>query len=77
MAEPFALAGATRVDGALADPAQAPLCISVLREFIAPTQLRVGVGIGVVEYLASRRRRPRRLLPGAHAPCSWRRATAA
>jgi hypothetical protein len=49
VAEPFALAGASRVDGALADPAQAPLCVSVLREFIAPTQLRVGVG--VVEYL--------------------------
>ncbi len=51
VAEPFALAGASRVDGALADPAQAPLCISVLRELIAPTQLRVGVGVGVVEDL--------------------------
>ena len=51
VAEPFALAGASRVDGALADPAQAPLCISVLRELIAPLQLRAGVGIGTVEHL--------------------------
>jgi len=49
VAEPFAVAGAGRVDGALADPAQAPLCISVLRESLAPLQLRVGVGIGAVE----------------------------
>jgi hypothetical protein len=43
--------GAGRVDGALADPAQAPLCISVLRESLAPLQLRVGVGIGAVEHV--------------------------
>jgi hypothetical protein len=51
VAEPFALAGETRFDGALADPAQAPLCISVLREAVAPEQLRVGVGVGTVERL--------------------------
>jgi hypothetical protein len=49
IAEPFVLTGDDRVDGALTDPAQAPLCISVLRESIAPAQLRVGVGIGTVE----------------------------
>ena len=51
VAEPFALAGEGRFDGALADPAQAPLCISVLRESVAPEQLRVGVGVGTVERL--------------------------
>ena len=51
VAEPFALAGQDRVDGALADPAQAPLCISVLRESIAPIQLRAGVGVGTVDHL--------------------------
>ncbi len=51
VAEPFALAGEGRLDGALADPAQAPLLISFLRELIAPTQLRVGVGVGSVERL--------------------------
>ncbi len=51
VAEPFALAGEERFDGALADPAQAPLCVSVLRELMAPVQLRVGVGIGAVERL--------------------------
>lgn len=51
VAEPFALAGQDRVDGALADPAQAPLCISVLRESIAPLQLRVGIGVGTVDHL--------------------------
>jgi hypothetical protein len=48
VAEPFGLAGDDRVDGALADPAQTPLCLSVLREQLAPLQLRAGVGIGVV-----------------------------
>ena len=49
VAEPFAVAGAGRVDGSLADPAQAPLCISVLRESLAPLQLSVGVGLGTAE----------------------------
>lgn len=49
--EPFAVTGDGRVDGVLSDPAQAPLCISVLRESLAPLLLRVGVGIGTVERL--------------------------
>jgi hypothetical protein len=49
VAEPFAMAAPDRVDGALADPAQAPLCVSVLREIVAPLLLRVGVGVGGVE----------------------------
>ncbi len=48
IAEPLAVAGGGRVDGALADPAQAPLCISVARELVAPMLLRVGVGVGTV-----------------------------
>jgi hypothetical protein len=51
IAEPFGLAGDDRVDGALADPAQTPLCLSVLREQLAPLQLRAGIGIGVVDRL--------------------------
>lgn len=51
IAEPFGLAGDDRVDGALADPAQTPLCLSVLREQIAPLLLRAGVGIGTVDHL--------------------------
>ena len=51
VAEPFAVTGACRGEGALADPAQAPLCISVLRESLAPLQLQVGVGIGAVEHV--------------------------
>jgi hypothetical protein len=48
IAEPFGLAGDDRVDGVLADPAQTPLCLSVLRELLAPRLLRAGVGVGVV-----------------------------
>jgi len=51
IAEPFGLSGDDRVDGALADPAQTPLCLSVLREQLAPLLLRAGVGIGVVDHL--------------------------
>ena len=46
LAEPFTLVVADRIDGALADPSLAPLCISVLRESLAPRLLRVGVGVG-------------------------------
>jgi len=49
VAKPFAVAGAGRVNGSLADPVQAPLCISVLRESLAPLQLSVGVGLGAGE----------------------------
>jgi hypothetical protein len=51
MAEPFGLSGDDRVDGALVDPAQTPLCLSVLRERLAPLQLRAGVGVGAVDHL--------------------------
>jgi hypothetical protein len=51
IAEPFGLSGDDRVDGALADPAQTPLCLSVLRERLAPLQLRAGVGVGTVDHL--------------------------
>ena len=50
VAEPFAVTGDGRAQGALADPAQAPLCISVLRESLAPLELRFGAGIGAVEH---------------------------
>ncbi len=51
VAEPFSMIAPDRFDGALADPAQAPLCISVLREMVAPVRLRVGIGIGTVDRL--------------------------
>jgi hypothetical protein len=51
LGEPFAVAGDGRVDGVLSDPAQAPLCVSVLRESLAPLLLRVGIGVGTVEHL--------------------------
>jgi hypothetical protein len=51
VAEPFAMTGEGRVEGALSDPAQAPLCISVLRESLAPLELRAGIGIGIVEHV--------------------------
>jgi hypothetical protein len=44
--EPFAVSDGDRIEGAITDPAQAPLCISVLRETLAPIQIRIGVGIG-------------------------------
>lgn len=49
VAEPFSPTGDGRIDGALTDPAQAPLCVSVLRESLAPLHLRMGVGVGDVE----------------------------
>jgi len=51
LGEPFAVDGNGRIDGVLGDAAQAPLCISVLRESLAPLHLRVGVGVGTVEHL--------------------------
>jgi hypothetical protein len=51
IAEPFGLSGQDRVDGVLADAAQTPLCLSVLREQLAPLQLRAGVGVGAVDRL--------------------------
>ena len=51
VAEPFAFTAGDCIEGALGDPAQAPLCISVMRESLAPIHIRVGVGIGTVEHL--------------------------
>ena len=49
LAEPFGPVNSDELQGALSDPAQAPLCLSLLREWLAPTPLRVGIGIGAVE----------------------------
>jgi hypothetical protein len=49
LAEPFGPLNSGELQGALSDPAQAPLCVSLLREWLAPTALRVGIGIGAVE----------------------------
>jgi hypothetical protein len=49
LTEPFSAAAPDRFDGALAEPSRAPLCLSVLRELLAPRLVRAGVGIGVVE----------------------------
>jgi hypothetical protein len=51
LGEPFAVSGDGHVDGVLGDPAQAPLCVSVLRESLAPLLLRMGIGVGTVEHL--------------------------
>lgn len=51
IAEPFKLSADDRLGGALADPAQTPLCLSVLRELIAPLRLRAGVGVGTADRL--------------------------
>jgi hypothetical protein len=45
LATPFAVVEVDAVEGALADAAQAPLCVSVLRELVAPLQVRVGVAL--------------------------------
>lgn len=47
--EPFSAGAPDRFDGALADPSQAPLCLGLLREALAPLQVRAGVGVGVIE----------------------------
>jgi len=49
LAEPFGPRSDGELQGALSDPAQAPLCVSLLREWLAPTHIRVGIGIGAVE----------------------------
>jgi hypothetical protein len=46
VAEPLSLTAEGRVSGVLDDAAQAPLLVSVLRESLAPTLLRAGVGLG-------------------------------
>jgi hypothetical protein len=49
LAEPFGPLNSGELQGALSDPAQTPLLVSLLREWLAPTTLRVGIGIGAVE----------------------------
>lgn len=49
LAEPFGPVNGGELQGALSDPAQAPLCLSLLREWLAPTPLHAGIGIGAVE----------------------------
>ncbi len=46
LSEAFAITGPGGARGCLADLAQTPLCVSVLRESLAPAPVRVGVGIG-------------------------------
>ncbi len=43
---PFGTAAGDELRGALRDPAQAPFCVTAMREELAPIQVRVGVGIG-------------------------------
>jgi len=45
IAAPFEVAYDDALHGALTDAVQAPLCVSVLRELIAPLQVRVGVAL--------------------------------
>ena len=52
--EPFAFACGDELQGALGDPAQAPLCIAMMRETLAPVSLRVSVGIGTVDAIGGR-----------------------
>lgn len=42
---PFAVVHTDAVQGTLADAVQTPLCVSVLRELVAPLQVRVGVAL--------------------------------
>ena len=48
LVEPFSVADGDRIEGALTTAIEAPLCISVLRETLAPVAIRVGVGVGTV-----------------------------
>ncbi|MGZ4200005.1 MAG: hypothetical protein ACXVP1_07450 [Thermoleophilia bacterium] len=45
IAAPFVVAYDDALHGALTDAVQAPLCVSVLRELLAPLQVRVGVAV--------------------------------
>jgi hypothetical protein len=45
IAAPFVVAYDDALYGALTDAVQAPLCVSVLRELLAPLQVRVGVAL--------------------------------
>jgi hypothetical protein len=45
IAAPFEVAYDDALHGALTDSVQAPLCVSVMRELLAPLQVRVGVAV--------------------------------
>ena len=48
LVEPFSVTEGDRIEGALASAVEAPLCVSVLRETLAPVAIRIGIGIGTV-----------------------------
>jgi len=66
LAEPFAPAAGDEIQGSLSDPVQAPLCVTVLRETLAPITARVVVAIGAVEARPAGER-PRAPSAAAHA----------
>ena len=45
LAEPFAVVAGDELRGALSDAVQAPLCVAVMRETLAPVMVRVGVAV--------------------------------
>jgi hypothetical protein len=45
LSAPFVVEYDDALHGALTDPVQAPLCVSVMRELLAPLQVRVGVAV--------------------------------
>jgi hypothetical protein len=45
LAKPFVVDFGDELRGALTDPTQAPLCVSFMRESLAPHMVRVGVGV--------------------------------
>ena len=52
LAEPFVYAAGDSIEGALIDPAQAPLCLSIMRETLAPMHLRAGIGVGPIQQIS-------------------------
>jgi len=46
LSRPFVVEFTDELRGALSDPMQAPLCLSVMREWLAPLMVRVGVSVG-------------------------------
>jgi hypothetical protein len=45
LVEPFAVETGDELRGVLSDPAQAPLCVAVMRETLAPIMVRVGIAV--------------------------------
>jgi len=58
LVEPFAVAAGDEIRGALADAPHAPLCVSLLREQLAPIQARVAVVIDIPRTPADTARDP-------------------